>query len=161
MIMHHLPPARRAVAYIFPVIILAMIAYAIPRFMETGRVLWVVYIFAVPLVLSFTICVEYLGAALGFDTDGAHFRSVGYKLDVPWDGMTLDREGSKTILRVTQGNRVFYPWAGFMYDALMLLVPYRARRANVMMTTIPLYAFTNGADAVMRDLRDAAPDGWT
>lgn len=161
MTVHHMLPARRAVAYIFPALVLAMIAFALPGFMETGRVWWVLFIFALPLVLAIVICVEYRAAALGFDATGAHFRSVGYTLHVPWDGMTLDRDGGKLILRVTQGKRVFFPWLGFMYDTLMLLAPYRARRADVMMTTIPLYPFTNGDDAVMRDLRAAAPVGWT
>jgi hypothetical protein len=56
--MHHMRPASRAVAYIFPGLILALIALSVPGFMETGRILWVGFIFALPLLLSIVICIE-------------------------------------------------------------------------------------------------------
>jgi len=159
---HHMRPNIRAIAYVFPALVLAMAGLSLPGFMETGRALWVAYIFALPLLLSILICVEYRAAAIAFDANGVHFRSVGYRLDVPWDGVSIDQTGSKPILRVTQGDLVFFPWLGFLHGVLMLLAPYRARRANVMMSTIPLYAFLSDheQDPVMDDLRAAAPAGW-
>lgn len=162
MTMHLMRPGHRAVAYIFPALILAMVAYSVPGFMETGRLLWVGFIFALPLLLSIIICLEYRAAAIGFDAKGLRFRSVGYTLDVPWANVTLERSGTKPILRVTNGTRVLYPWFGFMHAVLMLVTPYRARHADAMMTIIPLYVFLRtGDDPVMRDLRASAPVGWS
>ena len=160
--MHHMRPASRAVAYIFPGLILALIALSVPGFMETGRILWVGFIFALPLLLSIVICVEYRASAIGFDAKGVRFRSVGYTIDVPWDGVTLETSGNKPILRVARGTLVFFPWLGFMHAVLMLMAPYRARRAEAMMTTIPLHVFVrDGNDPVMGDLRAVAPVGWS
>jgi hypothetical protein len=160
--MHQLRPANRIVAYVFPTLVLAMVAYSVPGFMETGRVIWLGYIFALPLLLSIVICREYRAAAIGFDTKGVKFRSVGYTLDVPWADVTLKASESKPMLRVTGGNRIFFPWFGLLHGLVTQITPYRARRADAMMTIIPLYAFLkDGDDPVMRDLYAAAPKGWT
>ena len=160
MIMHTMPPGRRAVAYVFPAIILVTAALSTPAFMSTGRIWWLVAILGLPLVLAVVICIEYRRAALGFDASGVHFRSVGYQLHAPWHNVTFDANGDKPILRVTGATPELFPWLSAMYRLLAVLTPMRAARAEAMMTTIPLYAFLSaGDDSVLHDLRANAPAG--
>lgn len=159
MIMHHMPLARRAVAYVFPAIIVVIAALAAPAFAETGRIWWLVAILALPAALAVLICVEYRAAALGFDADGVHFRSVGYRMHVPWQDISLETQHGKPIIRARAAVPQFFPWLGFLYSVLAVLVPRRARHAGGMMSIIPLYAFIDDGGRVLADLRASAPAG--
>jgi len=160
MTMHHLPPGRRAVAFIFPAIIVIIAALGMPAFAGTGREWWLLAILALPLILAMVICREYRAVAIGFDAAGVHYRSVGYTLYAPWQTVTFDARGNSPVLRVSQAKPDFFPWLGIMHRALSLLVPYRARRAETMMTSIPLHAFLTAGDGpALQDLRAIAPRG--
>ncbi|WP_156392559.1 hypothetical protein [Rhizobium sp. Root482] len=141
MTMHLLPERRRAIAFIFPAIIVVIAVAFFPLFVDTGRGWWLVFILAPASVVAVIICIEFRATAIGFDAHGVHYRTVGYSLDVPWSGIQFHANCGKPILCVTQGERHFSPWLGVMYGILHVLMPFRAERASRLMTQIPLYFF--------------------
>lgn len=160
MTMHLLPERHRAIAFIFPAIIVVIAAISFPVFIGAGRGWWPVFILAPAAILAVVICIEFRAIAIGFDASGVHYRSVGYALDVPWSGLAFHANGGKPVLRVTQGQRHFFPWLGVLYAILRVVMPFRANHASVAMANIPLYFFVvSERDSVMADLRATAPDG--
>ena len=158
MTMHLLPERRRAIAFIFPAIIVVMALVFFPLFASTGRVWWLVFILAPAAIIAVIISLEFRATAIGFDVYGVHYRTVGYSLEVPWSGIQFEANYGKPILRVTQGERHFFPWLGAMYKILHVFMPFRAERASNMMTEIPLYFFmASETDSILADLRATAP----
>lgn len=161
MRMHLLPPGRRAIAFVFPGIIVLIAVIIIPGFVAADLAWWPLFILGLPAVLAVVICVEFRAIAIGFDASGVRYRSVGYQLAAPWSGVQLQTVGGKAILRVIEGERQFFPWLGVMHAILSVLMPRRANFASRVMETIPFYYFmTASDDAVMADLRAAAPAGF-
>jgi hypothetical protein len=154
MIMHHLPMPRRLIGVLFPVLVLGIASVTAPTFIANGLGWWPVYIFALPLLLAFVICVEYWNIAVGFDASGVHYRSVGYEIEARWEQVSVIQDKSWTSLHLAEAQPRFYPWLGVMYQALTVLVRYRARHARGMMAIVPLsYFATRPDDPVMREFR--------
>jgi hypothetical protein len=161
MTMHLLPPMNRAIAFVFPAIIVVIAALTFPVFIKAGLGWWPVFILGLPGILAMVICMEFRATSIGFDANGVHYQAVGYKVYAPWMGVVLQPNRGKPVLLVTKGERQFFPWLGVMYKTLSVLMPYRARYASYLTATIPLHFFlSTGNDAVMRDLRASAPPGF-
>jgi hypothetical protein len=159
--MHLLSPGRRAVAFVFPGIIVLIAVIITPGFIAADLAWWPLFILGLPAVLAVVISIEFRAIAIGFDASGVRYRSVGYQLAVPWSGVQLQTVGGKPILLATEGERQFFPWLDMMHNILSVLMPRRANFASRAMETIPLYYFmTASDDAVMADLRAVAPAGF-
>ena len=161
MTMHLLPERHRAIAFIFPAIIVLMAAVMFPIFIGAGLAWWPVFILAPAAIIAVIVCIEFRATAIGFDAQGVRYRAVGYSLEAPWSGLRYESNGGKPVLIVTSGQRHFHPWLGIMYQILSVLMPGRTDRASHAMASIPLYFFlTNENDRVMQDLRANAPEGF-
>lgn len=133
VIMHHLPMPRRLTGLLFPLLILGMACVTAPTFIANDLAWWPVFIFALPLLLSLVICVEYWNGAVGFDDSGVHYRSVGYTIAAPWEQVFVHEANGRTSLRLAEAEPRLYPWLSVMYHALTFLVTHRARHARGMM----------------------------
>lgn len=158
MTMHHLPLPKRLIGFLFPLLILGMAFVTAPAFIANDLVWWPVFIFALPLLLSLVICIEYWNAAVGFDESGLHYRSVGYAIEARWEQVSVHETNGRTNLRLTEAQPRLYPWLGAMYQALAVFMAPRARYASGMMALVPLSSFATAPDdAVMQDFKRFCP----
>lgn len=158
MIMHHLPMPQRLIGFLFPLLILGMAAVSAPTFIANDLAWWPVFIFALPLLISLVISIEYWNIALGFDESGIQYRSVGYAIAAPWEQVSVLEANGRTSLRLSEAEPRLYPWLGVMYHALTFFMTHRARYARGMMAIVPLSSFgTRPDDAVMADFKRHCP----
>lgn len=162
----HFPPlSRRLVALVFPLMILGIAAATTPTFVRAGLASWPAFIFGPPMVLALVIAFEYWNVSIGFSRDKVHYRSVGYGLEATRSQVSVQDDGGKLVLRISEAEPKFHTWLGPMHHALTALMPQRARYAEGMMASIPLWYFTAApSDAVTQDFQrflqaDAEGDG--
>lgn len=154
MTMHVLPLHRRVVALIFPLIIGGIAVLTTPTFFEVGLPWWPLLILGLPGLLSLLICFEYWNAAIGFDSEQLHFRSVGYQVTAPWQRVSERITDGKVSLYVEACEPRYRWWLWIMQSALHVFMPHRSRYAHGLMALIPLYWFASAPDgAVMQDFR--------
>jgi hypothetical protein len=155
---HPLPARRRAVAFVFPAIIVAVAAYAAPRFSAVDLPAWTWMILALPALLAVVICVEFLRTGIAFDARGLRYRTVGYRLDAPWEALTLREAREGPVLVASGGDLRLRPWLAVMAGVLSVAMPARRAVALGLMGRVPLFWFLrDGEGPAMADLRARAP----
>lgn len=154
MTMHFLPLQRRLVAFLFPLIVVAIAALTTPAFIEAGLHWWPLFIFGAPVLLALLICFEYWSAAIGFDAEKLHYRSVGYQLTAPWHRLSERLIDGKMSLYVSECEPRYHWWLWIMQAVLGPIMPRRSRYAHGLMAMIPLHWFASSPDdAVMLGIR--------
>lgn len=157
MTMHALPLQRRLAAVVFPVIIVVIAALTTPTFIRAGLPWWPLFIFGPPGLVALLIAVEYWNAAIGFDSEQMHYRSVGYQLTAPWNRLSERVTDGKLSLHVRECEPRYHWWLWIMQATLSVFMPARSRYAHGLMAVIPLYWFAaTPDDEVMREYRTLA-----
>lgn len=157
-----LPLQRRLVAFVFPLIVGAIAVLTTPTFLEAGLPWWPLFIFGLPGLLALQICFDYWNAAIGFDAEQLHYRSVGYRVTAPWHQLSERWIDGKVLLHVRDCEPHYHWWLGIMQAVLGLFMPARSRYAHDLMAIIPLHWFAATPDsAVMRDFRAMAGSKMT
>lgn len=157
MTMHVLPLQRRMVAFVFPLIIVVTAVLTTPTFIEAGLHWWPLFIFGLPGLLALLICFEYWNAAIGFDSEQLHYRSVGYQVTAPWHRLSERVTDGKVSLYVRECEPRYHWWLWIMQAVLGVFMPHRSRYAHGLMAVVPLYWFASAPDdAVMTEFRSKA-----